>query len=311
MTTPDNPSLAWYVRRNQKVAGPYPSGLIRRFVLLGRLRLTDEVSRDGQSWQTLQSTPEALPPGIRGKTAAEQEEFLRLGRLREDERSGQDRRALQESSEKWREQRQKERREAETEEVILHRIALNERLNQKTDAERRQVPWRPVAIVAVMVVGALLFGFRHPNLPLGDVPDCEQPAQPGVNWRNCVKSGIDLIGASLDGADLRNSRLDGAHLAGADLSHALLGYAWLAQADLSQARLKGASLIGAYLAQADLSYADLGGADLSFANLRGARLGAAQLQGARLDMTVWIDGRPCSRGSMGTCLRALPPAIQK
>lgn len=302
--------MAWYVRRNQKVAGPYPSGTIRRFVLLGRLRVSDEVSRDGQSWQTVQATSEVMPPAIRGKTGPELEEYLRLGRLREDERSGRDRRALQDTT-PWREQRQQERRQTEPEEVVLHRIALNERLNQRTDSERRQIPWQPIVIGGVMVVGALLFGLWHPNPPPGDVPDCEAPAHPGVNWRNCAKPGIDLTGASLDSADLRNSRLDGAHLAGADLSHALLGYAWLGQADLSQARLHDASLIGTYLAQADLSYADLGGADLSFANLKGARLGAARLEGTRLNMTVWIDGKPCSQGSLGTCLRAPASSARK
>ncbi len=300
---PADRGLTWYVRRDQDLAGPYPSGTIRRFVLLGRVRVTDEVSRDGQSWQTVQTTSEVMPPAMRDKTGPELEETLQLRRLREDERSGRDRRGPREAS-ALRDQAPPDRRQEEPEEVLRHRIALNERLNQRADAERRQLPWQTVVIVSLIVLAALLFGLWHPNPPTGDIPNCNTPAQPGVNWRNCTKPGVNLSGASLGGADLRNSHLEGAYLAGTDLSHALLGYAWLSQADLSQARLNGANLMGTNLTQADLSYVDLEGADLSFADLRGARLGAAQLTGARLNLTLWIDGRLCAKGSVGTCLLA-------
>src|SRR3569623_1333074 len=39
----------WYVRRGDEVKGPYPSGLITRYVLLGRVRANDEVRIDGAS----------------------------------------------------------------------------------------------------------------------------------------------------------------------------------------------------------------------------------------------------------------------
>jgi hypothetical protein len=32
-----------------------------------------------------------------------------------------------------------------------------------------------------------------------------------------------------------------------------------------------------------------------------AVLGGAELQDARLDQAIWIDGRTCANGSIGTC----------
>jgi len=49
---PDKKAISqiWYTRRGSEVKGPFPIGQIRRYVLLGRIRETDEVSTDGETW---------------------------------------------------------------------------------------------------------------------------------------------------------------------------------------------------------------------------------------------------------------------
>ncbi|MFM8894867.1 MAG: pentapeptide repeat-containing protein [Actinomycetales bacterium] len=75
---------------------------------------------------------------------------------------------------------------------------------------------------------------------------------------------------------------------------------------LAGARLRGLDLTGANFRGADLSQANLSGADLGQANLRGANLHQAIVAGTNLyaaDLTgaIWVDGRTCQLGSIGTC----------
>jgi hypothetical protein len=133
-------------------------------------------------------------------------------------------------------------------------------------------------------------------------PDCNAPAAPGVDWRNCVMADLDPGSASLAGADLNSAVLRRARLSATDLSGSDLRYVDLDAADLSYARLQGASLQGASLRQANLSAADLSGADLRYADLTGSRLTGANLSGVRLGGAIWIDGRRCADASTGRCL---------
>lgn len=92
-----------------------------------------------------------------------------------------------------------------------------------------------------------------------------------------AKSGCkDLIGARLEGADLRGVDLSCADLRGAELE---------------EADLRGANLTGANLKNADLEKA----------NLKGAIIDGAVFKGADLDYTIWVNGRVCAEGSVGSC----------
>lgn len=51
----------WYVRRGSAVQGPYSRDQLRRYLLLGRVRLTDRVSEDGQNWSRVTQCPELIP----------------------------------------------------------------------------------------------------------------------------------------------------------------------------------------------------------------------------------------------------------
>lgn len=289
----------WYVRRLDAVQGPFPCGTVRRFVLMGRIRLSDEVSLDKKSWKLVSRVPDVVPPEVR--KAAEEgtlEELIPI-RMKEDERSGRDRRAANPADdEKFRERRQGERRQEELEIMQRHRLARTELNELVTQGNRSYVGITIAMLLVILTVGGGLYIGAPKPIP---EPDCQAPPAPGVNWRNCridrmQAENRDLAGALINNAILRQGQFSGSSFKGGDLM-----YADLSGSDLSYADFTGARMKGVNLQQADLTYADFTGADLSFADFRGANLGGVQLGGATLGQAIWQDGKECLPGSVGDC----------
>ena len=51
----------WYVQQGARLQGPYTASDIRRYLLLGRIRRNDRVSRDGDLWEPVTQVPELVP----------------------------------------------------------------------------------------------------------------------------------------------------------------------------------------------------------------------------------------------------------
>jgi len=51
----------WYVQKGSRVQGPYSTHEVGRYLLLGRVRNTDRVSRDGEIWEPVTQVPELIP----------------------------------------------------------------------------------------------------------------------------------------------------------------------------------------------------------------------------------------------------------
>ncbi len=51
----------WYVQKGSRVQGPYSTNEVGRYLLLGRVRNTDRVSRDGELWEPVTQVPELIP----------------------------------------------------------------------------------------------------------------------------------------------------------------------------------------------------------------------------------------------------------
>ena len=51
----------WYVQKGSRVQGPFSTTEVGRFLLLGRVRNTDRVSRDGELWEPVTQVPELIP----------------------------------------------------------------------------------------------------------------------------------------------------------------------------------------------------------------------------------------------------------
>lgn len=288
----------WYTRREGDVRGPYPAGQIGRYILLGRIRDTDEVSQDAVRWEPLGAHPELLPPEMLDADSEEGRQRLLLARIREDERSGRDRRGGA-GGRDGHDRRRLDRRAPEPEPVVRHRRA-RARFSQRRGGDS-PTDVRVVAILAALVLALTVVFVRYTPPVQHDNAQCSAAPAPGVDWNNCHRPGLhapgaDLLAAHMYSMDLTGSDLRGAHMHGADLAYATLSIADLQGADLSDARLTGAGL-----RNADLRSARLTDADLSYAVLQGARLAGAKLRGARLDHAIWVDGSVCAQGSIGYC----------
>jgi len=294
----------WFIRRDRRVKGPFPAAQVTRYVLLGRLRETDELSQDQVSWRPLSQFRE-LMPRTTTSGGADEEPLARLKR-REDERSGVDRRAGEGPLPAGIAERRthRDRRTPEAAEAVARRANRTRLLRASLGRlESYRLRWvgTGVALLIILVLGLWLV-----PPPVQDTPRCDAPPAPAVNWDNCRLEDLTVRRADLSGARVRNAKLRQANLLGARLVGADLAYTDLVKANLSYADLSDASLKGTNLLGADLAYANLRNADLSFADLTTAVLGGAELSGAQLDNAVWIDGRICQRGSIGRCVLASP-----
>lgn len=287
----------WFIRRNNQVKGPYPCGTVRRFVLLGRVLMQDEVSCDQESWYSVAEVADLIPPEVRKRVKADAEEGLICSKMREDERNGRERRRGSDD-EAYKKRRKGERRAAELEIMQQHREAKTDLLERR---KKKSFPVVGMSVVALLVTAVIGLGFYLGAPQTIADPDCNAKPMPGVNWRNCRLDGMQLDGADLDGALLNNSVIRHAKLTGSKLNDGDLRYVDLSETDLSYAELKRAALKGATLRGSDLSYADLTGADLGFADLTGANLGGANLHQANLENAIWMDGSVCLPGSVGRC----------
>ncbi|WP_026340528.1 pentapeptide repeat-containing protein [Thioalkalivibrio sp. ALJT] len=301
---PDDPGMRptlWFTQRDGRVCGPFPEATIGRFLILGRLHPDDHVSHDRETWWRLNQCPHLIPEELRHAHTSEGRKRLEQARLREDERLRERRHG--EPPAEILERRKGDRRCPEAARTLSHRQQWRNILDRPATSGNRWLrgpqPW--LASGVVVSLAALLLISSALQFEPGAVPDCTQPASPGVNWNYCDQSGADLRGVDLSGASLHSARLTRARLRGARLSTADLRFVDLSLAGLQQAALDATNLTGADLTRADLAGARLDGADLSHANLSGANLNNARLDGARLRHSIWVDGRRCAHDSVGRC----------
>ncbi len=290
----------WYVKHKGEVLGPFPSGAVRRSLLLGRIIPTDEVSFNGKDWQPASNVPEVVPLELRRALEEGDEAVLLMGRMREDTRTGRERRTV-ESDEIHKYRRKGERRSEEGEVINKRRAARSVLIKRK----KERLPLRSALISTLLVAGIIGYGLYRGAPTEVPEPECERAPVPGVNWQNCRLDGVQYLSADLTDANASGALLRGANLSGALFVDANLEYVDFSGADLSYAQLNHARMKGANLQNTDLTNAVFVGADLSFAILRGATPGGVVLENARLDHAVWFDGGSCLAGSVGVCNRKI------
>ncbi|MFW5969657.1 MAG: pentapeptide repeat-containing protein [Halofilum sp. (in: g-proteobacteria)] len=262
----------WYVRRSTTVQGPYSASVIRRYLLLGRLRLSDRVSADGRGWTPLTQRPELIPDEMRDLDTDEGRARFEAARRAVDERR-------------------------------LDRDESTPPPPPAGPVRRRRGSIMALAGLAAVVIVLVGIGwYREFDDGLMQRADCTAPAAAGVVWSGCVKDGMTLAsGSTLTELRALNASLRQARMPGVDLSEARLDYADLTEAGLRDADLSGAVLRGATLNGADLSGADLSDADLRNVDLRDARIEGAVFDGALLGNALWVDGRSCAPDAVDVC----------
>ncbi len=301
----------WYVRQDDEVEGPFPAKLISRRILVGRIRMHDEVSVDQFQWQTVESLPDLIPDVMAADPRdAHAQERLAAAVRWADERTRRDRRntASYGAATEGGSRGGQDRRQLEGVENVNYRETRAEgRESEQRESQYARLRgkrirfWKTGAFILVVVAAVALSLFIVPRPAKDVLPDCGGAPRPNVNWSSCQLEGSYLPQTSLVQANLRNANLSGATLVGSVLKRADLAYSSLAMADLRYADVSEASMTGVNLRRANLANADLRGADLSYANLTEAVLRGAKLGGARLDKAIWIDGRVCAPGSLGEC----------
>jgi uncharacterized protein YjbI with pentapeptide repeats len=298
----NKPRQLWYTRRGEVVQGPFPAGQITRYILLGRVRLTDEVSVDQKIWVPLNQVPDMIPELMQSDTSDPAlRQRLEAAKRWEDER-GRNRRQGEAAAADGNQRGGEDRRKAAVPGARLPRGARPDRLGEHLEERRRyRLLSALIALGVLLFLGLLVVVYRPATEISGTGLECAQQARPGVNWSNCSFEGRGFARADLTGARMNNMRLSRADFSAARLDQADLSYSEMAVVRLRDASLNGAVLIGASLRGADLAGAQLAGANLSYADLLGADLTGANLRAATLDNAIWIDGRVCAPGSVGRC----------
>ena len=313
----------WYTRRDKEIRGPFPAGMITRYILLGRIIDTDEVSVDQADWKPVISFSELYPDEMKlDLSSPENEERLRLARLREDERNAGDRRQNRTLTDEYILQMRsgRERRDDEPEELLRHR-EIRTRFWKSQGKREERYAFR-ITLVVVFIVSVIILAVVYTPKQGIAINNCANPPAPYVNWSNCRIEGMQLATENLTGAQFRNSTINGADLRGAILADTEFSYANMSNARLLSTDLRNADMVGATLRSANLTdakmikanlsfailqnavliNADLRNANLTHAMLNGALLDGAKLEGAILDKAIWIDNTMCAPESVGKCI---------
>jgi len=286
--------MLWYVRNNNEVIGPFPTGQIQQAILLGRISAQAEVSQDKEEWKPLRLVPQLIPDLLKGDTSDERtRERIAAARRWADERRRE--RRADDADPARRGPGRRSQESYSTLEYRDHREAVVKDL--RPSKERFIV----VTLFVIIILAAGIYaGFKWvPQQTLGQ--QCDAAAGKGVNWRECNKAGLQLLNSDLSGAMLNSTNLQAANLFGTKLNKADISYADLSNSNLSFTDFQQAILKGTNLRATDLSKANFTQADLSYADLRDAKLNDTVLANANLSNAIWVDGRKCLAGSIGVC----------
>ncbi len=79
----------WYVQKGARVQGPYTADEVGQFLLLGRVRNSDRVSRDGELWEPVTQVPELIPDELLNLNTQEGWDNFMTARTNADQRDPQ------------------------------------------------------------------------------------------------------------------------------------------------------------------------------------------------------------------------------
>lgn len=77
----------WYVQKGARVQGPYTASEVGQFLLLGRVRNSDRVSRDGELWEPVTQVPELIPDELLNLNTQDGWDDFMIARSNADQRN--------------------------------------------------------------------------------------------------------------------------------------------------------------------------------------------------------------------------------
>ena len=286
--------MAWFIRKQRKVTGPFPDGQLKQLLILGRLSIRDEISKDQQEWTPICDYPELIPDVLLESSEDEQAaERLQAARRWADERRTE--RRLEEDPIRTGPGRRDPEGYA-TQEYREHREGLVVELKS-----RKESFVIGLFLTTVLLVFGAIAGFLWEPTEI-EGAECLADARAEVNWSDCPKANTQQINQNLSNANLSGGVFYNANFSGSNMQGADLAYGNFSLANLSRVNLSGARLIGADMHNADLSETNFSSADLSLADFRGANIEKTNFMNANLSNAIWIDGQICLKGSIGRCV---------
>ena len=151
----------WYTRRDGVMRGPYSAENISRYILLGRIRLDDELSQDCETWVVAGHLDSLLPAELRNQSSWDDYQKLVTAHMKVDERKGDRRiRKRKHYLDRHVELRVSGERRSDVDNALLsqHLLAKSMFANKQRPVLRRK---RPVFLFVVLLL-TLMFAWLSP-----------------------------------------------------------------------------------------------------------------------------------------------------
>ena len=165
----------------------------------------------------------------------------------------------------------------------------------------------------IIFIFAIFAIFINSNL----YAECTDQPSNEVDWTNCnFIESLDLTGVSLANAQMSGVNLALANIEKSQINNANMAYgnfiftnfnnSNLFSSNMQYANCNNANFDNSNLAKVNFEGANLfsssfKGANLFEVNLTGANITGAIFEEANLSAAIWIDGKTCALGSVGTC----------
>lgn len=137
--------------------GPFTAENISRYMLLGRIRLDDELSQDRVNWSVAGRLASLLPPELASQSSWEDYQQLVVAHMKADERQGE--RRCQNCGNCNPERRKKPDRRCKTDNTLLSHYLFSEVI---TAYEKRQESRHLRPLLLTMLLATLIFVLLGP-----------------------------------------------------------------------------------------------------------------------------------------------------
>ena len=211
----------WYIKKKDKITGPFPAGQISQLLVVGRLTIDDEVSYDKDEWSLIKDIPALIPDVLlhnSGENPDAKTERLAAARRWADER----REERRDENPKTPSRKSNGRRDLENHQDVEYRHRRESIYKQFR--ERPQRAFASLFIFIVVIVAVVWGSFNYSPLVLVDEPDCTASPRKGVNWRNCNKPQFIAIHSDISESNLHSAILRDANFSGSIFRKSRMDY---------------------------------------------------------------------------------------
>jgi len=157
---PPEKQPCWYMRRQGVVRGPLSARHVTRYILLGRIRLLDELSTDRKTWRCVNSFTEMLPPELSDLSNLDNYQQLVVTRMLVDERKRERRVSQADIADRTVPDRRKsaDRRRNDDREFVTHHLFIKDFSYLANSAQNRRLR----TLLLTLLLATLLYAWLTP-----------------------------------------------------------------------------------------------------------------------------------------------------